>query len=513
MKKGLFITGLLLSLLMVPNAVKAAEMSEEFKAILNKDGYLEVNSVPPTKEEQAGLLLGDYVLSVRTEGRFGVYIDSCNSDFTICDIEKYDGERHPVKIKYVYNENIKKQVDKYVENLGTKNIFSVRDMEVVNFWINAKGDEGLVKDYSSELKEYFDFKNFEFDIRLGNPGEFIRLTGGEGNIVFDGTIYHYGGYTEVQARHVLYVSESTGNSKEELMDEIQKRIDDYIGKDVVEIAYGGNVYDYFITNYDKDIDDIQRELDLENAKSDRDELKILELGNQLSLANDYKNYFLDSWNNRDGEYGFLRDAEGGHFFYATIPGNEGSENVFKFIVIKDDNKLYVPSHKTTDVNTEVTISSNNSTIPLDTMIKAMELTSGEEYEKIIKILNLANSLTFDLKLYSKSLENYVTKLADGTFEVKIPLPENYKGKDLIVYYVTNDGKTEEYTVTEKNGYAIFNTNHFSIYTLAIKNDRVEDNKTPVANPDTSDNIVVYFGLSIISGLGILLTSRKFKREI
>ena len=450
---GVFV--LILAVLFTPRNVFAEEMSDEFKTML---------------------LIGDYVLSVRTQGSFNVNPSSCNTDYTVCDIERYEGgrtvESHPVKILYKYDENIKKQVDEYVKRIEDKSSFSVRDMEVVNFWINAKGLEDLVKDYSSELKEYFDFKNFQFDIRRGDPGEFLRSTGGEGNIVYDGTIYYFGGFTEVVAKHVLYVPKNTGDTKEDLMKVIQQRIDNYVGKDIVEISYGGNVYDYFINNFDKDINEAKSELDLELAKpiDERDNNIINQLQGSLSNYEYYKTVFLNDWTNKNGYYGFLTQAEGGHYFYATIPGNSGDENVFKFIVVKDDEKMFEPSHITRDVKTDVIISSNDSSVPLDTIINAKELTSGNEYQKILEILNLTDNLTFDLKLHSNSLDKYITKLDNGEFEVKIPIPNNFKDKDLVVYYVDANGNKEPYTVEldENKEYATFKTNHFSIYTLGYK---------------------------------------------
>jgi len=446
------------------------------------------------------------VLKVDLAWNYNTNSINCNADYTVCDIEHNEsGKVHAINIRYNYDKNIKKIIDEYVKKIEGKNSFGVYDMEVVNFWINAKGDETLVKDYSSELKKYFDYKNFHFDIRQGDPGEFVRSTGGEGNIVYDGTLYHLGGFTEVIANHVLYVSESTGDSKEELMAAVQKRINDYVGKDVVNVTYGGNVYDYYINEFDSAINKAQEALDVEHAKpsNEQDPFKIMELEWEIQSQQNYKQIFLDSYTNNTGEYAFLTQAEGEHFFYATIPGNEGSENVFKFIIVKDDDGMYAPSHITTDVHTNVTISSDDSSIPLDTMINAKELTSGEEYERIIKILNLTDSLTFDLKLYSKSLEDYITKLDDGTFEVKIPIPEEFKGKDLIVYYVDAKGNKEPFTVTTKNGYAVFNTNHFSIYTLAVT-DVADESKLPTTpkNPDTNDNIAVYFGIGIISLIGL-----------
>ena len=46
---------------------------------------------------------------------------------------------------------------------------------------------------------------------------------------------------------------------------------------------------------------------------------------------------------------------------------------------------------------------------------------------------------FDLNLYSDSLGKYITKLDDGKFEVRIPVPDNFKGKNLTVYYVDENG--------------------------------------------------------------------------
>lgn len=88
---------------------------------------------------------------------------------------------------------------------------------------------------------------------------------------------------------------------------------------------------------------------------------------------------------------------------------------------------------------------------------------------------------FDIKLYSESTNKYVTKLENGTFEVKIPLDPKFEGKNLVVYYTDEAGKVTEYTVTVKDGYATFTTNHFSIYTLAVKtnnNTKPEKDETP-----------------------------------
>ena len=57
-----------------------------------------------------------------------------------------------------------------------------------------------------------------------------------------------------------------------------------------------------------------------------------------------------------------------------------------------------------------------------------KLTDGEDYDRIIEILDVEDNETFDIKLHSGSLDEYVTKLDDGKFEVKIPVPERFENK-------------------------------------------------------------------------------------
>jgi hypothetical protein len=57
-------------------------------------------------------------------------------------------------------------------------------------------------------------------------------------------------------------------------------------------------------------------------------------------------------------------------------------------------------------------------------------------------------------------------LSNGQFEVRIPISEKFKGKNLIVYYVNDNGDIDEHKVSIKENFAVFNTDHFSIYTLA-----------------------------------------------
>ena len=189
------------------------------------------------------------------------------------------------------------------------------------------------------------------------------------------------------------------------------------------------------------------------------------------------------------------------------PEEKGEEEVSTItfdIIIKRDSEKMINSSQNIDLITGIEVNTNVPISP-EAIINVTKLTSGTEYDKIIKLLNLTDSVTYDINLYSKILNRNITRLNDGTFEVKIPIPENLKGKDLAVYHVNEDGKIEEYEVTIKDGYAIFKTKHFSIYTLGNK-------KPEEKNPKTFDNIESTILLGAISLIGLISTTLYVKRR-
>ena len=63
----------------------------------------------------------------------------------------------------------------------------------------------------------------------------------------------------------------------------------------------------------------------------------------------------------------------------------------------------------------------------------------------------------------------------------------FEGKELVVYYISDDGNVEEYQVESKNGFAEFTTNHFSVYTLTAKKTTEEiPNNTSTKNQSNTE---------------------------
>lgn len=546
MKKFKLILGVfvltMVTMLCVPNSISAAEMSKEFKSFLNKDGEFEINVAKGKTEEDLALYLDFTYSDLPYSVCWDKVADDLNSfEFGIyCWEDNGKEERHTVKIKYNYDEEVNKTINQYLDLvIKEQNIFNVYDLELVSYWLNTGSEkQDVLALYSGELKKLFDYKNIQVfaDGRAGGNDKFITSNMGFGSFQNNGIIYKMVPVLGAKAEHVIYIDESVGNTQEEVIAAVQKRIDGYFGEGKVTIEFAGEgIYDLYMNEYEWQIEYWQEQYNTLKTQFEQSQADVQlycdtnlpdfnqdicnakqqiwsDLFSQVSsaefeleYAKIYKESFLEEWNDENGEYKFLKDAYNDWYFFAHMQFDDLMYSPF-FVVKKDSSKMVEPIIKTVDSTTNVEINTS-ATLPLDTVIQANKLTSGAEYDKILKILNLTENLTFDLKLYSNSLDKYITRLEDGTFEVKIPIPENFKGKDLVVYYVNENGEKEPYTVdtTAEPGYAIFRTTHFSIYTLGYKGSSLEE------NPNTLDTIGKTIITAIISFVALIGTVIYFKK--
>ena len=379
-----------------------------------------VNSIRPNTEDDAYIILMDFC---DKEGINIIFNEE--QDYTM--LKGYDNKYYytNIIISYNYDNNIKNVVDSLTKNIPEdQDFFEVKDFEMVNFWANG----GQQFYYSSELMSYLDNKNFEFNELMGDGEPFVTVVAGPATLKYNDTIYYSRYMLGVVGDHILYLP--TDTAKADYLKAMQERVDNYLGKGVAVVTDCGTAN--------------------EAAASDR----------------------------IDPEDGVFEESSDGHVYKMTI-----GENSFYFVIKADTESMYTPTFVSSDVATDVAISANSGTLPLDTLIRVNEITGGDQYEKIMKILALEDGEIYDLKLFSQALEKNITKLEDGSFEVRIPLSEKLKGKDLVAYYVDDNGNKEEHEVTVKDGYAVFNTNHFSTYTLAEK---VSDVTPPSNNEENKD---------------------------
>ena len=499
---------LLLVVVLIPKVVLADKIDD-----IKSSKEVTIKSVPIDSE-----MAYYQVNEIFVEMYDGYGLDNCNEDYTVCDIAHYGSEPtiEKVKINYDYDPAVKTVVDNIMKKIPEDGkIFFLNDIETVKYirdLIEYEGEEELNPiRYSSEYKKFIEYNNFIFEPRMGYDEDFAIYKAGTAAFKYNDTIYGFADGIGVRANLVLYVDDN----ETDIEGALKKRLSKYFGIKSVTKDDSATVdemleemFEMAKVEYNNCITESN---ELENTPfSDRNEewsrrysdtMSMCWFTREYSTAEEYVESLKDDYFEGDNApLNFIDDIED----YGYVVEFD-DELTLSFAVIKDSSKVYNGDLTVvnTDASSGVTISTDG-VIPLDTLIEVARLTSGEDYEKIVKLLKVTDAEMFDLKLFSKSAEDYITKLDNGTFEVKLPISEALKGKDLVVYYVDENDKVVEYKVEVNGDYAVFKTDHFSIYTLAATEGK---NST---NPKTYDNIFTYISLLIVSIMGVYFVSRKLK---
>ena len=134
-------------------------------------------------------------------------------------------------------------------------------------------------------------------------------------------------------------------------------------------------------------------------------------------------------------------------------------------------------------------------------LKTNELDINQDQRDALKIDGFDLIMGYNISMFK---DDDLVKLENGSFQIKIPVEDLYDTYK--VAYVKDNKIVETIDAKYADGYVVFNTTHLSEYYVygAI-------NETPIntANPQTLDNISLYFTLAIIS-MGITgLAIKKF----
>lgn len=111
-----------------------------------------------------------------------------------------------------------------------------------------------------------------------------------------------------------------------------------------------------------------------------------------------------------------------------------------------------------------------------------------------------NAATLKLKLQNGTVKSY--EIAESEYSLTI---KDFKEK--VAKEIGIDADHQVYTGIV--GYAVFNTNHFSIYTLAEKSGNSLTNE--VINPQTEDKLLSYITMASLALSGLILVSIKLKK--
>lgn len=367
------------------------------------------------------------------------YQSNCDEPETLKTINiKYTGINSSMKAKvsevasniYGYNDN----------DWSNHKRYTVDDLSFINFiaavnktdQCEGRCDNAIIN-YSEEYKQHIANKNISVvvDNRAGDGWPFGFGAVGVGAVLQDGYIYKAFADIGGDVRQILYIPEDTENNHEAYAQAAQKRVNSYLANtkyaNKFTFRFGGNI------------------------------------------AADF------NWSDTEiiNNFGYKEDE-----YY--IMSYEGYD--YNVVLHKDDKKLKTPSFVSKDTTTDIEITSNDATIPLDTMAEVHEVKTEERKTNIDK-LKLKKAKIYDIKLHSNAGEQYINNSSDD-FTVNIPIGSDFKGKNLAVYYCDQNGKCETHSVTIKGNNAQFKTGHFSEYILGTTD---ED----VSNPPTADNIAQY----------------------
>ncbi len=497
-RKGylLFIFGLFAMILIgLPKEVSASEVTDEFIKQFAPDGKnVVLKTAKPKDDLEAYFFM--YGILGKYDNPEGYRLEDAHCEgegYTICTVELYSDDYREVwddalnqsvvvqgeKVTYTLNATYEEPssadtqvVNTYLSKLkdmsgqDSSNWYEIEDLSLINYYLTSVKSElwhraspGRALKFVKEFNEITDGTNITFNLvaGLGNQDESLMYESAFGPLTafYNGYAY-YAKEQGLYLKRVIYISENTADTKEAYIEAAQKRIDNYLGKSSnVVVSYGG-----LLSSLEPHSEDSTKTI------------------------------------SSDGNYYNVKVLD----------------RTYKFYIVKTSEENIVdPVYSSKNNSTNISITSDSGLVPLDTKIDAVELTSGAEYERIINILDLDANVTYDIKLYSDANQKYITKLDDGTFNVTIPVPAELEGKNLVVYYVNENGEVEEYSVTPTDGFVSFNTNHFSIYTLGYKSGSSSTEELPNTFDSVGNSLIISI-LSVIGLIGsVIYLNRKNRR--
>lgn len=437
----------------LPNNVFAtteADTATIIKKLAPDGANVTFNMKEPTTMEESDMNVNGYVNNVLCGEDYSVYgyydmeskkceIEFYSSDYS-GEYDTWDNEQGKVvhvdgkgwKANYSLNAKFvapatNSTINSYISKLknfsmfdeeSSKQYYVIEDLSLINYYLTStkselwnSGAPGRALKYSS-LNEITKGSNITYylDIRAGIQDETLMFESAFGpmSIFYNG--YSYGTKEQgLYLRRVIYIPESTADTTDAFVTAAQKRINEYLGNTSVTVTYGGK-----LSSLPEDSEDTENPVE----------------------GND------------------------GNYYNVKIAGR-----TYKFYIVKGtEEKLVEPTYIGTDIASKIEISSEDSYIPLDTSVSVKHVNDSTIKDKI----GTENYKSYDITLYSDAKGAQIKELANGKFEVRIPVPSELEGKTLVALYITTAGEKEEHEVTIKDGYAVFETNHFSVYTLAEK---------------------------------------------
>ncbi len=203
------------------------------------------------------------------------------------------------------------------------------------------------------------------------------------------------------------------------------------------------------------------------------------------------------------------DVKNGYTVY--LKEESSGDTVEDVVIINREKPVSITD---VDKETNIKLETTTAVVPEDTTLEIERITEGENYNTVIATLgNKVNKFT----LYDITLKSNGVKIQpSGKVKISIPVPEGFNKEKLVVYRISEDGTKVKYDIKvetiEGKDYATFETDHFSLYTLAMEetsNGSKELDETPkTGNVDIT--VYTLTAIALISLAGIVVTKKNNK---
>lgn len=496
-KKSLYSIVFLLVMIILQSGAAAAVNAAEVGTVENPldsvfeliapDGVMSVASVKPTDETMLQAMYSCIYTDIRNKvdtDKYDVNLTiSMESDFDKIPVEVNEinvtKETRDIKISFAEPDKyIQSEVDRCVASIKEAKketedvlLYDIKDLNIVNYYnYIASENDGQENDKtlntafncSQEFKRLISSNaiTYKIDFKAGDYLPTQSFSFGYVQLYHDGVLY--GAVEDVGLRrlNVIYIPDKTADDSNAYIAAAKEKIKTALGTEP-EIKTAGL------------ISDLSEEVDFSL------------FGDKSKAGSDY--YSIDFGNN------VVRD----------------------FIILKDSSSV-IPKYYARNDETNIEIIISSTKMMLNVTVKAEKLNEN----KFFDIIGTDNAFVFDIKLVDTTTGDSVTKLDDGEFEVSIPIPEILKNKKLAVYYISDDGQKEVYSVRVENGKAVFKTSHFSVYALAEIEDGGNDDNGDVINepedkeepnkniesPKTGDSSTAFTVFAYLTSIIVLLAA-------
>ena len=386
-------------------------------------------------------------------------------------------EIHSFDVEYMKaNEKHAKEVAKAKEKLEKVKLSTLRkDLEFVNkFYYSSdnffSSDNFNSKSLNDKFNKAVNNKHIGYYVVPEGGGGMPYLDGAEGRLVlfYDGVAYDIlDDYVDFTNHNIIYIPTDTEKTPEAYVAAAQARIDEYLGSDSgVVVSYIG------------------------------------------ALDDDMKDFF------KDGGYetfGIDKNTFDHNAYQLTY-----LEKTSDVLIVADSSKMQKPDFAASDVTANINVTSNNVNYPSNTVVMSEVIDKEDsEYSKILEKAKIKNAYIVDINLYSSTVGD-IKDFEGANFDVSVPVEDsNLVGKDLVAYYIKDNGEVETHDIVMDDFVANFETTHFSTYIIAEKSveDKIEDAAEDIIkNPNTVDNVLTSIMLMIISGFGIGIYCYNFVKK-